>query len=183
MDDSERVDGAPQPRSRAAARSPWYQRHMGVLITAVTAIVVAIITVLGNRPPPVVNPMPTTSPPPIAVKVVDKAAAQCHEFDARRQILRIAVQPQATASSLSRLFGIPPDRIMKSCGSDGILRAGPVCAVPAPGMRVIVHQVQPGETVYSLGNHYGLAREEAILDWNCIVELQSGRPVNIFIAP
>ncbi|MES1243035.1 MAG: LysM peptidoglycan-binding domain-containing protein [Acidobacteriota bacterium] len=164
------------------ANRKWYQDHVPALISAATAILVALIGLSGvwiaNRKqdsPSRSGPAPAMAP--------DAASTGCsYRYQPETQSVLIRVPPKATALNLSRLFAVPVEEVLSACGSDGVLRAGTQCQLPFPGARVVIYQVQPGDTAYSLATHFNVQQEE-LLELNCVSDLRSGQVLSIFTPP
>jgi hypothetical protein len=159
----------------------WYQENTAALIAAAATIIAALIglvAVLKNDSP---EPVPPSRPP--IVSVSKSSLPECYKYDAKVQVVHFKIQPNMTASSLSRLFAVPVHDILRACGTDGVLHADSECKIPMPGWRVAIYEVQTGDTPFSLERRFHLPRGAPILEWNCLDTLQSGRSIQIFLSP
>jgi hypothetical protein len=93
----------------------------------------------------------------------------CYALGQQLDIVRHTVQKNETLTSLSTEYGLSPSELAKACGTNNsaVLRLGAACRLQLPG-NALIHRVQRGETLESIGSLFELQSTTAFRRLNCL---------------
>jgi hypothetical protein len=102
----------------------------------------------------------------------------CYALGQQLDFMRHTVQKNETLTSLSTDYALGQNELAKACGTNNsaVLHLGAVCRLQLPG-NALIHQVQRGETLDSLGSLFEMQSTTALRRLNCLPndDLKSGQ--------